>query len=81
MSEKNAIHAEEVQPTPSERFFFDNNGYLVLENFLSESHVAAPPRDAVPGNSPTARKEGERNSSYRHDGMLRVIRAPASSIS
>ena len=40
MSEKTVTHAEEGQPTPSERFFFDNNGYLVLENFLSESHVA-----------------------------------------
>ena len=29
----------EVHPTPSEQFFFDNNGYLVLENFLTEDHV------------------------------------------
>lgn len=27
-------------PTAAERFFFDNNGYLVLENFLSPDHVA-----------------------------------------
>lgn len=26
-------------PTAAERFFFDNNGYLVLENFLSADHV------------------------------------------
>lgn len=26
-------------PSATERFFFDNNGYLVLENFLSEDHV------------------------------------------
>jgi hypothetical protein len=26
--------------TPSDRFFFDNNGYLLLENFLSPDHVA-----------------------------------------
>ena len=28
-------------PTAAERFFFDNNGYLLLEDFLSPSHVAA----------------------------------------
>ena len=43
MSEKDVMHiscpAEEAGPTQSERFFFDNNGYLVLENFLEESHV------------------------------------------
>ncbi len=27
-------------PTPAERFFFDNNGYLVLERFLAADHVA-----------------------------------------
>lgn len=27
-------------PTDAERFFFDNNGYLVLERFLDEDHVA-----------------------------------------
>src|SRR5580704_2847835 len=26
-------------PTQAERFFFDNNGYLVLENFLAPDHV------------------------------------------
>lgn len=26
-------------PSATERFFFDNNGYLVLENFLSADHV------------------------------------------
>ena len=28
-------------PTPAERFFFDNNGYLVLEEFLDADHVKA----------------------------------------
>ena len=28
-----------TNPTTSERFFFDNNGYLVLENLLNKSHV------------------------------------------
>ena len=27
-------------PSTAERFFFDNNGYLVLENFLAPDHVA-----------------------------------------
>lgn len=29
------------RPTLAERFFFDNNGYLVVEDFLAASHVAA----------------------------------------
>jgi len=32
---------ELLHPTAAERFFFDNNGYLVLEDFLSLSHVEA----------------------------------------
>lgn len=28
-----------VTPSATERFFFDNNGYLVLENFLSADHI------------------------------------------
>jgi ectoine hydroxylase-related dioxygenase (phytanoyl-CoA dioxygenase family) len=28
-------------PTTAERFFFDNNGYLVLDNFLSPERVSA----------------------------------------
>ncbi len=28
-------------PTQAERFFFDNNGYLILEDFLKEDHVNA----------------------------------------
>src|SRR5205809_403509 len=28
-----------MHPTPSERFFFDNNGYLVVERFLTADHV------------------------------------------
>ena len=45
MPEQNITHelnpAEEVRPTPSdsERFFFDNNGYLVLDGFLAQDHV------------------------------------------
>ena len=30
---------EESRPTHAGRFFFENNGYLVLERFLSEDHV------------------------------------------
>src|SRR5262249_35582182 len=29
------------RPTPAERFFFDNNGYLALEGFLDADHLAA----------------------------------------
>lgn len=29
-----------IHPTAAERFFFDNNGYLVLESFLAPGHVA-----------------------------------------
>src|SRR5438045_8974990 len=29
------------RPTAGERFFFDNNGYLLLEDFLAPDHVAA----------------------------------------
>lgn len=30
----------ETKPTSTERFFFDNNGYLVLESFLEKDHIA-----------------------------------------
>ena len=33
--------AAPARPTAGERFFFDNNGYLVLEGFLDGEHVAA----------------------------------------
>lgn len=33
--------AVDGSPTPAERFFFDNNGYLVLEEFLDAAHVNA----------------------------------------
>lgn len=32
--------SRENRPTAAERFFFDTNGYLALENFLSPEHVA-----------------------------------------
>lgn len=32
---------EATHPTPEQRYFFDTNGYLVLENFLAPDHVAA----------------------------------------
>ena len=31
---------EQTYPTPEERYFFDNNGYLVLKEFLLAEHVA-----------------------------------------
>src|SRR5687767_9358916 len=38
--------ASEAKPTAAERFFFETNGYLVLERFLEEGHVSRL-RDAV----------------------------------
>ena len=35
-----AIPAAPKAPTPAELFFFESNGYLVLENFLKPDHVA-----------------------------------------
>ncbi len=37
----NTPTAVDAGPTPAERFFFDNNGYLVLEEFLDADHVNA----------------------------------------
>ena len=37
----NTPPAVDDSPTPAERFFFDNNGYLVLEEFLDADHVHA----------------------------------------
>ncbi len=37
----NAPTAVDASPTPAERFFFDNNGYLVLEELLDADHVNA----------------------------------------
>lgn len=34
------VSSPAATPTEAERFFFDNNGYLVLENFLTPAHVA-----------------------------------------
>src|SRR6266516_2862874 len=31
---------DETRPTQTERFFFENNGYLVLERFLTGTHGA-----------------------------------------
>ena len=33
--------AEVPGPTQADRFFFDNNGYLILEDFLKEDHIMA----------------------------------------
>ena len=72
MSEKDVTHVssptEEARPTPSECFFFDNNGYLVLENFLADSHVNELQEALFRTIAPTARKTGKRDSSCRQDG-------------
>lgn len=56
-------------PTPAERFFFDNNGYLVLERLLTEDHVAAllETLDRVIAR----RRECEENG-VKQTGMTRV---------
>ena len=47
--------------TDAEKFFFENNGYLVLENFLETSHVATL-RDALAEViEQAARTRGERS--------------------
>ena len=34
------MQTDNTKPTATERYFFDNNGYLVLERFLEKDHVA-----------------------------------------
>lgn len=36
---REAVTAAKTTPSAAERFFFDNNGYVVLENFLAADHV------------------------------------------
>jgi ectoine hydroxylase len=60
---------DNTKPTASERFFFDNNGYLVLENFLSEGHVARL-RDALDEVIDRRRELQERE--IPHTGMTHI---------
>ena len=34
-------HTNQSLPSQAEQFFFDNNGYLVIEDFLTTDHIAA----------------------------------------
>src|SRR5438105_954608 len=55
--------------TPSERFFFDNNGYLVLERFLAADHVARL-LAAVDGD--VARRRALKEAGAPHTGMTDI---------
>jgi ectoine hydroxylase len=56
-------------PTCAERFFFDNNGYLVLERLLTEEHVARL-RQAV--QQAIARRQSLQEHGIPHTGMTQV---------
>ncbi len=56
-------------PTLAERFFFDNNGYLVLEEFLDADHVKAL-TDALARVMPRRRTLQEQ--SVPHTGMTQI---------
>ena len=60
---------EMSRPTQAERFFFDNNGYLIVEDFLKEDHINALTEALLPRCRSAARTTRERNfphGTYRH---------------
>ncbi len=66
---ENGRAAAEDCPTPAERFFFDNNGYLVLEEFLDADHVKALV-DALERVMPRRRTLQEQG--IPHTGMTQI---------
>ncbi|MEZ4683303.1 MAG: phytanoyl-CoA dioxygenase family protein [Caldilineaceae bacterium] len=56
--------------TQSERFFFETNGYLVLENFLSSDHVA---RLQTALDRTIVQRRAEQQAGVTHTGMIRVM--------
>jgi len=64
-----AVQATPATPSATERFFFDNNGYLVLENFLSADHVAHL-RAAL--DRTVARRRALQAQKMPHTGMTQV---------
>lgn len=56
-------------PTETERFFFETNGYLVLERFLEEEHVA---RLLKALETAVARRRDRLEQSVNHTGMTHV---------
>lgn len=61
---------ETQNPTQAERFFFDNNGYLVLENFLSQDHVQ---RLSVALDRVIAERRQKQKDGIAHTGMTRPM--------
>src|SRR5262249_52149887 len=59
----------ETPPTTAERFFFENNGYLVLDRFLAEEHVARLLETL--GRVVTRRRDLQERG-VPHTGMTRV---------
>ncbi|MEZ4707020.1 MAG: phytanoyl-CoA dioxygenase family protein [Caldilineaceae bacterium] len=55
---------------PSQRFFFENNGYLVLENFLSGDHVA---RLHATLDRVVAQRRAQQQAGVPHTGMTRLM--------
>jgi ectoine hydroxylase len=60
---------DDTRPTQAERFFFDNNGYLVLDRFLAEDHVA---RLLAALEQVMARRRALQEQSTPHTGMTHV---------
>jgi hypothetical protein len=58
-----------THPTDAERFFFDTNGYLVLERFLSEDHVG---RLLEALHRVVARRRELQERSVPHTGMTHI---------
>ena len=69
--------AAENRPTPSERFFFDNNGYLVLEKLLDAEHVDAL-SEALRRATESRRKIQEQE--IPHTGMTQIKGAKSTRI-
>jgi ectoine hydroxylase len=61
--------SENTRPTHAERFFFETNGYLVLERFLSAEHIA---RLLKALEEVTARRKLQQESGKTHTGMTHL---------
>ncbi|MCB0088894.1 MAG: phytanoyl-CoA dioxygenase family protein [Caldilineaceae bacterium] len=72
-----AVTASLTDITPSERFFFESNGYLVLENFLSDEHVA---RLQVALDRVITQRRAQQQVAIPHTGMTRLVGARSTRI-
>ena len=63
------MEPENTRPTDAERFFFDNNGYLVLESFLDPETTAAL-RGAVEGVIARRKAGGGRERPAAYDDQV-----------